>query len=78
MPMVLALPLQTAMARLAEEGFACEVEFVLPPKMREEDFQGRDIRRYVVRQRRLDENKVLLSVVFREHSLTDAPGGFAL
>ena len=64
-PSVLALSLEEASRRLTEAGFEHEVEVLLPPRDREEDFAGQAARKYVVRQQVLSCNKILLTVVYR-------------
>ena len=49
-PQVLALPLQEAARRLEAAGCTYEVQLLLPPRASEADFEGREVRRYVVRQ----------------------------
>lgn len=62
---VLALPLEKAQALLAAAGYECEVEVLLPPRDSEEDFAGKKVRKYVVRQKALSANKIALTVVYR-------------
>ena len=57
-PQVLALPLQEAARRL-------EVQPLLPPRASEADFEGREVRRYVVRQQQLSANRLALTIVYR-------------
>ena len=64
-PNVLALNLKEASRRLAEAGWSFEVETLLPPRDKEEDFDERYVRKYVVRQRVLSCNKLVLTVVYR-------------
>ncbi|MGM9583265.1 MAG: hypothetical protein ACI3WU_06080 [Phascolarctobacterium sp.] len=64
-PSVLALSLEEASRRLTEAGLEHEVEVLLPPRDREEDFTGKAVRKYVVRQQALSCNKILLTVVYR-------------
>ena len=64
-PNVLALSLEEASRRLTEAGYEFTVEALLPPRDREEDFLGKAVRKYVVRQRELACNKLVLTVVYR-------------
>ena len=64
-PNVLALSLEQASRRLNEAGFDYEVQTLLPPRDKEEDFDGKKVRKYVVRQQALSCNKLVLTVVYR-------------
>ena len=64
-PNVLALSLEEASRRLQEAGFDFEVQALLPPRDKEEDFAGMQVRKYVVRQQALSCNKLVLTVVYR-------------
>ena len=64
-PNVLALNLKEASRRLAEAGWDFDVEVLLPPRDRVEDFDEGSVRKYVVRQRVLSCNKLFLTVVYR-------------
>ena len=64
-PNVLALSLEEASRRLSEAGFDFEVEALLPPRDKEGDFAGTQVRKYVVRQQALSCNKLVLTVVYR-------------
>ena len=64
-PNVLALSLDEASRRLQEAGFDFEVQALLPPRDKEEDFDGKKVRKYVVRQQALSCNKLVLTVVYR-------------
>ena len=64
-PNVLALSLEEASRRLQEAGFDFEVQVLLPPRDKEEDFAGKQVRKYVVRQQALAWNKLVLTVVYR-------------
>ena len=64
-PNVLALNLEEAARRLKEAGFEFTVEVLLPPRDKEEDFAGKQVRKYVVRQQALSCNKLVLTVVYR-------------
>lgn len=65
-PNVLALPLAEAARRLEAAGFSYEVEVLLPPRDSEESFAGQDVRKYVVRQHNLSDDKLVLTVVYRQ------------
>ena len=62
---VLARSLAEASRRLQEAGFDFEVQALLPPRDKEEDFAGKQVRKYVVRQQALSCNKLVLTVVYR-------------
>lgn len=64
-PCVLALELEEASRRLQQAGVAFAVEVLLPPRNRQEDFAYVPVRKYVVRQRELSANKLVLTVVYR-------------
>ena len=64
-PNVLALSLEEASHRMQEAGFDFEVQALLPPRDKEEDFAGKQVRKYVVRQKTLSCNKLVLTVVYR-------------
>lgn len=64
-PNVLALSLEEASRRLNEAGFDYEVQTLLPPRDKEENFDGKKVRKYVVRQQALSCNKLVLTVVYR-------------
>lgn len=64
-PQVLALPLQEAARRLEAAGYTYEVQLLLPPRASEADFEGRKVRRYVVRQQQLSANRLALTIVYR-------------
>ena len=64
-PNVLALSLEEASRRLQGAGFDFEVEALFPPRDKEEDFAGKQVRKYVVRQQTLSCNKLVLTVVYR-------------
>lgn len=64
-PIVLALPLAEAARRLENSGFTYEVETLLPPRDSEADYEGQEVRKYVVRQRELSANKLALTIVYR-------------
>ena len=49
-PNVLALSLEEASRRLVAAGYEFTVEVLLPPRDREENFDGQLVRKYVVRQ----------------------------
>ena len=64
-PVVLALPLAEAARRLENSGFTYEVETLLPPRDSEADYEGQEVRKYVVRQRELSSNRLALTIVYR-------------
>lgn len=64
-PNVLALPLDEAMRRLEAVGAVCEVKVLLPPRDSVADFEGKEVRKYVVRQQVLPDDKVVLTIVYR-------------
>lgn len=65
-PDVLAWPLAEAARRLEAAGFSYEVEVLLPPRDSEEDFAEAEVRKYVVRQRKLSDDKLVLTIVYRQ------------
>lgn len=64
-PEVLALPLEEALHRCQELGWECQVEGLLPPRDSEAAFEGKAVRKYVVRQRKLTDNRLILTFVYR-------------
>lgn len=65
-PNVLALSLDEALKRLEAAGVKdYEVKLLLPPRDSEADFEGKDVRKYVVRQQMLLNDKVALTIVYR-------------
>ncbi|MCD8198610.1 MAG: hypothetical protein LUD24_00230 [Phascolarctobacterium sp.] len=62
---VLALPLEEAAKRLESAGMQFTVQVLLPPKCSKENFVGKNVRKYVVRQQMLPDNKMSLTVVYR-------------
>ena len=64
-PNVLALSLEEAVRRLEEAGVAYEVKVLLPPREREADYEGKEVRKYVVRQQVLPDDKLVLTIVYR-------------
>lgn len=64
-PVVLALPLAEAARRLENSGFTYEVETLFPPRDSEGDYEGQEVRKYVVRQRELSANRLALTIVYR-------------
>lgn len=65
-PNVLALPLDEAVKRLEAAGFSYEVELLLPPRDSKDKFDGQNVRKYVVRQKLLSDDKLVLTVVYRQ------------
>lgn len=64
-PNVLALPLEEAVKRLVEAGVEYEIKVLLPPRESEADYEGKDVRKYVVRQQVLPDDKLVLTIVYR-------------
>lgn len=64
-PNVLALPLDEALQRLDAAGVQYEVKVLLPPRDSEADFAGKEVRKYVVRQQLLSDDKLVLTIVYR-------------
>ena len=62
---VLALPLEEALKRLAEAGVECEIKVLLPPRESEAVYEGKEVRKYVVRQQVLPDDKLVLTIVYR-------------
>ena len=64
-PNVLALSLDEAVRRLEEAGVAYEVKVLLAPRENEADYEGKEVRKYVVRQQVLPDDKLVLTIVYR-------------
>lgn len=64
-PNVLALPLEEAVKRLQSSGYTCEVTALLPPREKSEDYTDPGLRKYVVRQQVLSDDKIGLTIVYR-------------
>lgn len=64
-PNVLALPLKEALKRLNEAGVEYEIKVLLPPRESEADYEGKEVRKYVVRQQVLPDDKLVLTIVYR-------------
>ena len=64
-PNVLALPLEEALKRLTEAGVEYEIKVLLPPRESEADYEGKEVRKYVVRQQVLPDDKLVLTIVYR-------------
>ncbi len=64
-PSVLALPLEEALRRVEAAGLQYEIKVLLPPRDSEEDFAGKEVRKYVVRQDILSDDKLALTIVYR-------------
>lgn len=64
-PNVLALPLEEAVKRLEAAGVQYEVKVLLPPRDSEADFEGKEVRKYVVRQQALPNDRSVLTIVYR-------------
>ncbi len=71
-PDVLALELDKALRILNEAGYTCEVVATEPPKSKGVPQEG-SITEYVVRQRKLDNNKAEITTVrrYRKGGVTD-------
>ncbi|MBQ5707045.1 MAG: hypothetical protein IIV69_02100 [Peptococcaceae bacterium] len=61
----MALSLDEAVKRLEEAGVAYEVKVLLPPRESEADYEGKEVRKYVVRQQVLPDDKLVLTIVYR-------------
>ena len=64
-PNVLALSLEEAVKRLEEAGVAYEVKVLLPPRESEAEYKEKEVRKYVVRQQVLPDDKLVLTIVYR-------------
>lgn len=64
-PNVLALPLEEALKRLTEVGVEYEIKVLLPPRESEADYEDKEVRKYVVRQQALPDDKLVLTIVYR-------------
>lgn len=64
-PNVLALSLDEAIKRLEAAGVEYQVQVLLPPRDSEADFAGKQVRKYVVRQQALPDDKLVLTIVYR-------------
>ncbi|MBQ9764089.1 MAG: hypothetical protein IJV92_07020 [Phascolarctobacterium sp.] len=64
-PNVLALPLEEAVQRLEAAGVQYEIKVLLPPRDSEADFEGKEVRKYVVRQQTLPDDRSVLTIVYR-------------
>jgi len=62
---VLALPLEEGVKLLEERGMQCQCKILLPPREKAEDYQNREVRKYIVRQQLLSDTQVELTIVFR-------------
>lgn len=62
---VLALPLAEGISRLENCGFTCKCKVLLPPRQSEQDYQFQEVRKYIVRQQKLSDTEVELTIVFR-------------
>ena len=65
LPNVLALLLEEGVKRLENCGLQCTYKVLLPPRESVEDYEGREVRQYIVRQQQLSDTLVELTVVFR-------------
>ncbi len=64
-PNVLALPLEEALKCLTDTGVEYEIKVLLPPRESEADYEGKEVRKYVVRQQVLPDDKLVLTIVYR-------------
>lgn len=64
-PSVLALPLDEALRRLHDSGYQCDINYLLPPREQAADHINSDLRKYVVRQQVLSDDKIVLTIVYR-------------
>lgn len=64
-PNVLALPLEEAERRLAERQIKYEIQPLVPPREDIADYASREVRKYVVRQQVLSDDKLVLTIVYR-------------
>ena len=64
-PNVLALPLAEGKKRLEACGLQCVCKVLLPPRESVEDYEGQEVRQYIVRQQLLSDREVELSIVYR-------------
>ena len=53
------------MRRLEVAGVEYEVKVLLPPRENEADYEGKEVRKYVVRQQVLPDDKLVLTIVYR-------------
>ena len=64
-PNVLALPLAEGKKRLEACGLQCTFKVLLPPRESVEDYEGQEVRQYIVRQQLLSDGLVELTIVYR-------------
>ena len=67
-PNVLAFEAETAVKILREAGYECSIVVTEPPKFKDRPQEGCPCE-YVVRQRKLDNNKAEITVVIRLQTL---------
>lgn len=64
-PNVLALPLEEAERILQEQKIQYDVQLTLPPRENESEYALQHVRKYVVRQQVLSDDKLVLTIVYR-------------
>ncbi len=64
-PNVLALPLEEAERILQEKKIQYDVQLTLPPREDESEYALQHVRKYVVRQQVLSDDKLVLTIVYR-------------
>lgn len=64
-PNVLALPLEEAERILQEKKIQYDVQMTLPPREDASEYALRHVRKYVVRQQVLSDDKLVLTIVYR-------------
>lgn len=64
-PNVLALPLEEAERILQEKKIQYDVQLILPPREDESEYALQHVRKYVVRQQVLSDDKLVLTIVYR-------------
>lgn len=64
-PNVLALPLEEAERILQGEKIQYDVQLTLPPREDASEYVLQHVRKYVVRQQVLSDDKLVLTIVYR-------------
>lgn len=64
-PNVLALPLEEAECILQEQKIQYDVQLTLPPREDASEYALQHVRKYVVRQQVLSDDKLVLTIVYR-------------
>lgn len=64
-PNVLALPLEEAERILQEQKIQYDVQLTLPPREDVSEYALQHVRKYVVRQQVLSDDKLVLTIVYR-------------